>query len=101
MGGGAAQILFALFGEQVFHRGAAGIGVDLGVCRNRTVDRAARSGMLPASASGLPGVQAAVTLSYLLHGAAYMLFSQVESYSAALVCDDVLAGGHGGDLGAE
>src|SRR6185369_1869542 len=26
MGGGAAQILFALFGEQVFHRGAAGIG---------------------------------------------------------------------------
>ena len=25
-GGGAAQILFALFGEQVFHRGAAGIG---------------------------------------------------------------------------
>ena len=26
MGGGAAQILFALFGEQIFHRGAAGIG---------------------------------------------------------------------------
>ena len=25
-GGGAAQILFTLFGEQVFHRGAAGIG---------------------------------------------------------------------------
>ena len=25
-GGGAAQVLFALFGEQVFHRGAAGIG---------------------------------------------------------------------------
>src|SRR6185369_6115895 len=26
VGGGAAQILFALFGGQVFHRGAAGIG---------------------------------------------------------------------------
>ena len=26
LGGGAAQILFALFGEQVFHRGASGIG---------------------------------------------------------------------------
>ena len=26
-GGGAAQILFSLFGEQVFHRGPAGIGV--------------------------------------------------------------------------
>src|SRR5207244_5246567 len=26
MGGGAAQILFALFGEQIFHRGATGIG---------------------------------------------------------------------------
>src|SRR5439155_23767485 len=26
-GGGAAQILFSLFGENVFHRGPAGIGV--------------------------------------------------------------------------
>ena len=26
-GGGAAQILFSLFGEKVFHAGAAGIGI--------------------------------------------------------------------------
>ena len=33
MGGGAAQILFALFGEQVFHRGAAGHRRPLGLRR--------------------------------------------------------------------
>ena len=31
------------------------------------------------------GYKRTVTLSYLLHGAAYMLFSQAESYGAALV----------------
>ena len=31
------------------------------------------------------GYKRTVTLSYLLHGAAYMLFSQAESYAAALV----------------
>src|SRR5471030_309521 len=85
MGGGAAQILFALFGEQVFHRGAAGIGAIWG---------SAGVGLLIGGIIGhLAGRRAsfadykrAVTISYLVHGATYMLFSQVESYSAALVC---------------
>ncbi len=34
---------------------------------------------------GFGGYKRAVTVSYLVHGATYMLFSQVESYSAALV----------------
>jgi len=85
MGGGAAQILFALFGEQVFHRGASGIGSIWGF---------AGIGLLLGGAIGhlagrrvdFPGYKRAVTISYIVHGATYMLFSQVESYAAALVC---------------
>jgi MFS family permease len=84
LGGGAAQILFALFGEQVFHRGAAGIGSIWGF---------AGIGLLLGGATGhvvgrrtdFAGYKRAVTISYLVHGVAYILFSQVESYSAALI----------------
>jgi MFS family permease len=84
LGGGAAQILFALFGEQVFHRGASGIGSIWGF---------AGIGLLMGGATGhvigrrvnFAGYKRTVTVSYLLHGAAYMLFSQAESYAAALV----------------
>jgi MFS family permease len=78
MGGGAAQILFALFGEQVFHRGAiwgfAGIGLLAG----------GAIGHLTGRHADFAGRKRAVTISYLAHGAAYMLFSQVESFAAAL-----------------
>ena len=85
LGGGAAQILFALFGEQVFHRGAAGIGSIWGF---------AGIGLLLGGATGhivgrradFAGYKRAVTISYIVHGVTYMLFSQVESYAAALVC---------------
>jgi MFS family permease len=85
MGGGAAQILFALFGEQVFHRGAAGIGAiwgsaGIGLMIGGVV------GHLTGRRASFAGYKRAVTISYLVHGATYMLFSQVESYSAALVC---------------
>jgi MFS family permease len=84
MGGGAAQILFALFGEQVFHRGAGGIGSIWGF---------AGIGLLVGGAIGhwtgrsttFAGYKRTVTISYLLHGAAYMLFSQAENYAAALI----------------
>ena len=84
MGGGAAQILFALFGEQVFHRGPAGIGAIWGF---------AGIGLLIGGAIGhftgrhasFPERKLAVTISYVVHGAAYMIFSQVESFAAALI----------------
>jgi predicted MFS family arabinose efflux permease len=84
MGGGAAQILFALFGEQVFHRGASGIGAIWGL---------AGVGLLIGGVLGhwvgtrvsYQGYKLAVTVSYIVHGATYMLFSQVESFTAALV----------------
>jgi MFS family permease len=85
MGGGAAQILFALFGEQVFHRGAAGIGAiwgsaGIGLMIGGVI------GHLTGRRASFAGYKRAVTISYLVHGATYMLFSQVESYAVALVC---------------
>ena len=84
MGGGAAQILFALFGEQVFHRGASGIGSIWGFAGIGLLLGGA-TGHLAGRRVSFAGYKRAVTISYLVHGAAYMLFSQVESYAAALL----------------
>jgi MFS family permease len=84
LGGGAAQILFALFGEQIFHRGAAGIGSIWGFAGIGLLLGGATGHLVGRSAS-FRGYKLAVTISYLVHGAAYMLFSQVESYTAALI----------------
>ncbi len=83
MGGGAAQVLFALFGEQVFRRGAAGIGTiwgfaGIGLLIGGVV------GHLVGSRVGFAGYKRTVTLSYLIHGAAYVAFSRMELYWAAL-----------------
>jgi MFS family permease len=83
MGGGAAQILFALFGEKVFHRGASGIGSIWGFAG---IGLLAGGGLghLAGRRLGFPGYKRAVTGSYILHGAAYIVFSQIASYPGAL-----------------
>ena len=83
LGGGAAQILFALFGEQVFHRGPSGIGSIWGFAGIGLL-MGGFAGHLIGRRVSFAGYKRTVTISYLLHGAAYMLFSQVESYAAAL-----------------
>jgi MFS family permease len=84
MGGGAAQILFALFGDKVFHRGASGIGSIWGFAGFGLLIGGAIAHITGRSVS-FAGYKRTVTLSYLLHGAAYMLFSQAGSYAGALV----------------
>ncbi|HLK62013.1 MAG TPA: MFS transporter [Bryobacteraceae bacterium] len=84
LGGGAAQILFALFGEQVFHRGAAGIGSIWGFAGIGLL-LGGVTGHIVGRRVGFKGYKLAVTISYVVHGAAYMVFSQVESYAAALI----------------
>ncbi len=82
-GGGAAQILFTLFGEQVFNRGPAGIG---------TVWSFAGVGLLVGGGLGhslgrrisFRNYKRSVVISYIIHGGAYMLFSQMRSFAAAL-----------------
>ena len=82
-GGGAAQILFTLFGEQVFNRGPAGIGI---------VWSAAGVGLLAGGALAhaigrrisFRDYKRAIVICYIVHGGAYVLFSQMRSFAAAL-----------------
>ena len=83
-GGGAAQILFTLFGEQVFRRGPAGIGEIWGF---------AGIGLLMGGWLGhvigrrvsFGGYKRTISIAYVLHGATYVLFSQMSAYWAALL----------------
>jgi MFS family permease len=83
-GGGAAQILFSLFGEIVFARGAAGIGTIWGF---------AGIGLLAGGAFGhwfgkrasFRMYKHAIAICYVIHGGAYVIFSQVPEYWLALL----------------
>ncbi len=83
-GGGAAQILFSLFGDVVFGRGAAGIGVVWG---------SAGVGLLVGGAFAyrygrrvpFGSYKWTISICYILHGGAYVVFSQMRSFYLALV----------------
>jgi hypothetical protein len=83
-GGGAAQILFTLFGEQVFARGAAGIGEIWGMAGVGLLIGGALAHWLGRSLA-FRGYKHTVTISYLSHGATYVAFSLSQSYGLALV----------------
>jgi MFS family permease len=83
-GGGAAQILFTLFGEQVFHRGAAGIGTIWGFAGIGLLAGGALGHWI-GSRVGFRGYKRAVAVSYVVHGAAYVIFSQMHAYGLALL----------------
>ena len=83
-GGGAAQILFTLFGEVVFDRGPAGIGVlwgcaGIGLILGGTVAHQIGPRITFRTYKRL------VAVCYLVHGGAYIVFSQMESFGWALV----------------
>jgi MFS family permease len=83
-GGGAAQILFSLFGEIVFRRGAAGIGV---------IWSFAGVGLLVGGTMGhwlgrrlnFEQYKRTIIICYIIHGGAYIIFSLMEHFWAALV----------------
>jgi hypothetical protein len=83
-GGGAAQILFSLFGELVFNRGPAGIGIIWGCAGVGLL-----LGGLIAHQYGLglsfAGYKRVIAICYLIHGGAYIVFSQMSSFYLALV----------------
>ncbi|MFN7924633.1 MAG: MFS transporter [Bryobacteraceae bacterium] len=78
-GGGAAQVLFSLFGEKVFNRGAAGIGtlwgcaalglIVGGIIAHRIGPRLSHRGYLYT-----------IGIVYLVHGSAYCVFSLMENF---------------------
>ena len=83
-GGGAAQILFGLFGEVVFDRGAAGIGM---IWSSAGVGLLIGAAIAYSYASKLPfeKYKSVVVIAYVIHGTSYIIFSQMEQFWLALV----------------
>lgn len=83
-GGGAAQILFSLFGEIVFRRGSAGIGIIWGCAGIGLV-----CGALFANYIGkrirFESYKRVISACYVVHGASYVLFSQAPTFAGALL----------------
>ena len=83
-GGGAAQVLFSLFGENVFHRGAQGIGLiwgfgALGLIAGGAVGHAIGKKL------SFESYKWTVAIGYFLHGVAYVIFSQMQHFGLALL----------------
>ena len=83
-GGGAAQILFSLFGENVFHKGAAGIGQIWG-CAGLGLVLGGAFGHWFGKRADFRAYKRAITVSYIIHGGAYIVFSQMTNYGLALL----------------
>ncbi len=82
-GGGAAQILFSLFGELVFRRGAAGIGV---IWSFAGIGLLVGGGIAYKLGKRLSFRAYRWTIAgcYIVHGGAYVVFSQMQSFGWAL-----------------
>jgi len=83
-GGGAAQILFGIFGEIVFRKGPAGIGQIWG-CAGAGLLVGGAFGHWFGKRFGFAAYKRAITVCYIIHGGAYVLFSQMTNYGLALV----------------
>jgi MFS family permease len=83
-GGGAAQILFSVFGELVFARGPAGIGIIWGAAGfGLIVGGTVAHKLGPRLTFG--GYKRTIAICYLIHGGSYVLFSQAANFYVALV----------------
>jgi MFS family permease len=82
-GGGAAQILFSLFGEQVFHRGPAGIGLIWGASGFGLVC-GAMLGHYLGHRIGFRAYKLTISICYVVHGGSYVLFSQAPTFGLAM-----------------
>ncbi len=84
-GGGAAQVLFTLFGEIVFKRGPAGIGIIWGAAGLGLVI----GGVLAHSFGqrfGFAGYKKAISIGYFIHGAMYILYALMPTIELASLC---------------
>ena len=83
-GGGAAQILFSVFGELVFNRGPAGLGMIQGCAGVGLLCGGAFAHTVGKRLS-FANYKRAIILCYIVHGASYVLFSQMRAFGLALV----------------
>lgn len=82
-GGGAAQVLFTLFSESVFQRGPAGLGQLWGTAGLGLVVGGMFGNWL-GKRIGYSAYKRTVFYCYLLHGGAYIVFSQMTNWGWAL-----------------
>src|ERR1035437_692466 len=82
-GGGAAQILFSIFGEMVFHRGPAGIGTLWGCAGIGLLIGGAIAYKIGPRLS-FRNYKRAIVICYICHGGSYIVFSQMRNFAWAL-----------------
>jgi MFS family permease len=81
-GGGAAQVLFSVFGQLVFKRGSAGIGVLWGCAGIGMLCGAAVAHTIGKRMS-FRTYKNSIIVCYVIHGGAYVIFSQMRSFALA------------------
>jgi predicted MFS family arabinose efflux permease len=82
-GGGAAQVLFTLFGEQVFNRGPQGIGEVWG-CAGLGLIIGGIVGHRIGPKLSFRRYRWTIGICYVIHGLAYVIFSLMQVYVVAL-----------------
>ena len=83
-GGGAAQILFSVFGEKVFNRGPAGIGIIWSAAGFGLVVGGILANWLNKRLS-FEGYKRTVSIAYIAHGALYVAFALEQNFALALL----------------
>lgn len=83
-GGGAAQILFTLFGEVVFNRGASGIGMVWGCAGLGLLAGGVFANWLGKRVSFVL-YKRIVFVDFVMYGVTYVLFSRAQRFSVALL----------------
>jgi len=83
-GGGAMQVLFSVFGDLVFHRGAFGIGILYGAAGLGLASSAALANWL-GKRLAFRTYKRVITFCYLSYGAFYVAFSQVHRFWVAVL----------------
>ena len=83
-GGGAAQILFSLFGEKVFHAGPMGIGIIWG-CAGIGLLIGGSIGYQLGKRLSFVAYKRTIAVVYVIHGLSYVLFSQMPTLALACV----------------
>jgi MFS family permease len=83
-GGGAAQILFSLFGEVVFDKGPAGLGIVWG-CAGIGLLCGGAFAYTVGRRLSFKDYKRTIVICYIVHGGSYILFSQAPKFGWALV----------------
>jgi len=78
-GGGAAQVMFSLFGEKVFSRGAAGTGI-IWSCAGVGLLCGAPLGHYLGRTLNFAAYKRAIAICYFMHGLAYVLFARAGEF---------------------